>query len=540
SPPNKRHAHVSTGPPNAYRQAVQHRLVFTHPALATNPATSRTDVAASGALEQALIACRAVGDTPFEAWVASPFFDPCEDDAVEDAAARALVDSLGDASEREVWLMVPGSGTEAENEASPRLAAPRSLLRAVVSRVATLGVELLPTSDDDGNPRSWHAKMLRFGSHRYTAAMIGSSNFTRAGMGVTGRYNLEANLLLIAAYGRGARDPRRLDELWPVGQPVEQPADAEWIGPDPKLVEEEQKAEQRAALPAGFILALFRGGPDCSLCLAFEPDALPETWSLHAIVETRSEPLYDDKQHREQGHPKTIDLPWPKQHPPSRLLVRWGEHEVGWPMNVEEATHLPPPPALEKMSADEMLRILAATDPAAAFRAWARRQQREREAFDDDLDAANAPDLDPLRRYDLRKTFLSRIRERARVLARVRQQLQRPAINERELHWRLEGIIGARAVVERLWREFTQANGQADEALLSLADLLISLGELEYESGEGGVEREVFERAYGSFLDRLTQELRQRVAPHRDSLSPDVLIFWESVLDQCRQRIQKT
>ena len=90
----------------------------------------------------------------------------------------------------------------------------------------------------------------------------------------------------------------------------------------------------------------------------------------------------------------------------------------------------------------------------------------------------------------------------------------------------------------RLWQEFTHANGQADEALLSLADLLISLGELEYDPGDGAVDRDVVERAYGQFLDRLTQELRRRVAPHRRSLSPDVLTFWESVLEQCRHRIQ--
>ena len=72
---------------------------------------------------------------------------------------------------------------------------------------------------------------------------------------------------------------------------------------------------------------------------------------------------------------------------------------------------LPPPARLEHMSADDMLWILAATDPSAAVRAWAGRQQSS-DLFEADLDSASPIDLDPLRRYDLHATFLHRIRRR--------------------------------------------------------------------------------------------------------------------------------
>jgi len=77
-------------------------------------------------------------------------------------------------------------------------------------------------------------------------------------------------------------------------------------------------------------------------------------------------------------------LSWEPAQPPEKLLVRWSDGEAYWPLNVEDARQLPSPAAIDKMSADDMLLILAASDPSAAFRAWAKRQQPN-ESFDDEL-----------------------------------------------------------------------------------------------------------------------------------------------------------
>lgn len=105
--------------------------------------------------------------------------------------------------------------------------------------------------------------------------------------------------------------------------------------------------------------------------------------------------------------------------------MQWENKEAFLPLNVEDSGALPPPAQLEHMTADDMLGIVAAADPGAAFRVWARSLQPPG-SFDADLDSATPPDLDPLRRYDLQTTFLHRIRRRARVLARLRENLERP------------------------------------------------------------------------------------------------------------------
>jgi hypothetical protein len=185
------------------------------------------------------------------------------------------------------------------------------------------------------------------------------------------------------------------------------------------------------------------------------------------------------------------------------------------------------------MSADDMLGILAATDPSAAFRAWARRRLPS-DIFDDDLDSATPIDLDPLRRYDLQATFLHRIRRRARVLAQLRSNLQRPVWGRQALEWRLRGMIGVEPLADRLVRELAGTDGAADEALLTLADFLIVLREVEYQPADGSLPRPEFERIFRPFLSELTETLSRRIDAHRARVSDDVLSFWERVVERCR------
>ena len=108
------------------------------------------------------------------------------------------------------------------------------------------------------------------------------------------------------------------------------------------------------------------------------------------------------------------------------------------------------------------------------------------------LDSATPIDLDPLRRFDLQATFLHRVRRRARVLAQLRANLQRSAWGRQALEWRLRGFVGVQAVAERLVRDVATANQEADEALLTLADFLIVLREVDYEPAEGALSRTEF------------------------------------------------
>jgi hypothetical protein len=201
---------------------------------------------------------------------------------------------------------------------------------------------------------------------------------------------------------------------------------------------------------------------------------------------------------------------------------------------VEDSRRLPPPAQLEKMSADDMLRILAATDPSAAFRAWSNREESS-DLFDPDLDSVTPIDLDPLRRYDLQSTFLHRIRRRARILAQLRSNLQRPASGRQSLEWRLRGMVGIEPLADRLARECATAHEAADEALLTLTDFLIVLREVDYQPSDGSLSKAEFEKVFRPFLGELADKLGRQIQAERPRLSAEMLHFWERVVARCHE-----
>lgn len=508
---------------------LRQRLVCTLPSL-DGAAAGDERIEARSTLDEAIDECRRRGGSPRETWVASPFFDV--DGSVNEATA-SLHRQMARGQEHHLWFCVPSVG-EFEAKA-PRLAAPRSLLETAKRAGAAASIEVLPSLDEDENPRPWHAKMYVFRAAAYSALMVGSSNFTRAGLGTSKQRNIEANLITIAEPAPYGREIKLLEAVWPETQAIGVPDRCEWLGPDMDLNEEEQAPE--AVLPAGFLSAIYRAGGESCLILRLAADRLPEEWSVHACGQAAVD-LLQASQWVERGRPEDVVLPWRAPQPPEKLRVCWDGGDAFWPFNVEDARRLPPPSALEQMAADDMLLILAASDPSAAFRAWTRRQ-RLPGAEDEDLDAAMPIDLDPLRRHDAQATFLHRVRRRARVLADLRANLERPVWSSQALEWRLRGLIGVEALATRILRELTAADSGSNEAMLALADFLIVLREVRYggndEQSAGALSCEEFARIYRPFLRELAANLDVGVQSVRQRGSPDLGAFWDRVVQRCQR-----
>jgi hypothetical protein len=429
---------------------------------------------------------------------------------------------------RSLTFCVPA--VQAENDAAvPRLAAPKSLLSTPLSYQGSVRIGTLPESDGDKNRRPWHAKMLLLRADQYSAMMIGSSNFTCAGMGVGNHCNAEANLLSIADRVEYGREVGLLESVWPQVAFLEDPEDAEWLGP--QLDHEEEQATA-IPLPAGFLSATYSAGELRHVELRLDAGELPDDWIVLACGREPLE-LFSAAAWRAAGQPPVIECAWDSVLPPEKLLVRWLDFEAFLPLNVQDGQKLPPPAQLDKMSADDMLLILAAPDPSAAFRAWAKQQQPS-DLFDTDLDSATPIDLDPLRRYDLQTTFLHRIRRRARVLAQLRCNLERPVWGRQALEWRLRGLVGIEPLAQRLVNEFEDANGNGDEALLTLADFLIVLREVKYQVEDNALPKSDFDKVFRSFLGELAGTINQQVEGRLDGASPDLKGFWGRVVEQCR------
>jgi hypothetical protein len=499
------------------RGAIRQRLVFTLPAdgVTNSPRSS---------LEEAIQVCRSRGASPSSALIASPFFDAYDDSG---RVTAALCKAMARGARRKLLFCVPAI-RDADSAIVPRLAAPRSLLVTPRAYQAAVSVDMLPEIDGDRNRRPWHAKMMALRADAYSALMIGSSNFTCAGMGVKQYRNAEANLLTIVDRTAKSREVGLLNSVWPQMERIADPEAAEWLDARPEIEEEEQA--KATPLPAGFLSATYRAGDKRQIILLVDPHLLPEDWDVHA---TETGQLLSATKWREEGSFTTIELPWGQAQPPAKLLVRWESHEAFLPLNVEDSSALPPPAQLEQMTADDMLGILAAADPSAAFRVWARGQQAS-SMFDEDLDSATPMDLDPLRRYDLQATFLHRIRRRARILAQLRANLERPVWGKQSLEWRLRGLLGVEPLADRFVREFANPDSAADTSLLTLADFLIVLHEVDYQPAAGSLPRSEFDEEYQTFLGYLASRMGHEIATHNSRVSVELLRFWERVLGECQ------
>lgn len=503
----------------ARRRWLRQQLVFTLP-------TVEPDQPPRSTLEEVINACRRRGASPNSASVASPFFD------LNDESSRvlaALCKSMARGDSRKLSFCVPAI-RDADPAATPRLAAPKALFLTPANYQGEVIMKMLPERDSEKNRRPWHAKMLALRNNSYSALMIGSSNFTCAGMGVGPYRNAEANLLNIVDFDRSLNnEAKQLEALWPDMDIVIDPDSAEWLGPQPELEEEERSVTH--LLPSGFLSATYRAGDKRQIILSFNTERLPEEWQIYACAPTERE-LLSTTEWYEYGSPSMIELSWKEVQPPHRLLVKWSGEEAFWTINVEDAKALPAPAQLENMTADDMLMILAAVDPSAAFRAWAKHQQSGLD-FDPDLDSATPIDLDPLRSYDLQTTFLHRVRRRARVLAEIRRKLEQPVYGRQALDWRLRGLLGVQPLADRLVREVVNADSFVGEGLLTLADFLILLREVDYSPANGSLSAGEFNQEYKSFLAAMASDLWVQLLPHQEKVAPDLFGFWKRVVETC-------
>jgi hypothetical protein len=184
------------------------------------------------------------------------------------------------------------------------------------------------------------------------------------------------------------------------------------------------------------------------------------------------------------------------------------------------------------MSAHDLLAILAASDSSVAFRAWCRHRGLLEE--DDELDCALPAELDPLKRFDIRETFLHRIRRQARMMASVRNNLEKPAWNPKSLEWRLRGILGVERLAKRIVEELESGVDNRGEVVLILADFLLMLTEVDYREEPGYLRRSDFDRIFKPFVKELAAELNPRIDLLRSNLPIEIQSFFTEVYNRCQ------
>lgn len=425
------------------------------------------------------------GGQPLWATAVSPFWD----DAIPAAVVTAIRKNLTGrpASDRSLTLVAavdPFTGTV---QAPPSLASQKA--------------EVFAFDPPDKELRSLHAKLLLIESPEWIAALIGSSNATTAGFGLSAAYGHHELNVWIGCPAT-SRTAKHLRSLARIGEPIDL-AETTW---EPLEDEDEPRTP---VLPTGFVSCVI----DAALRqarFALDASGLPPSWEVrtpagHTVLTDATWPACT------QEAETTVDLP--DELLPPYFDVRWdgtdGAEQATWIANVEDRGALPPPAELRELPVHVLLAALASSRPLpVALEQELRRAERVAGALE-------AIDLDPLRRFDDSSMLLQRTRLLSLALWRLQDRLQRPASNLDGIQWRLYGSLGPIAIADGLVAAALDDRALPGEAHFLLAELALTVAAVDWRAAAGSVEWAEVRTLVAGVLDVIDARRSQLpAAPH--------------------------
>lgn len=459
------------------------------------------------------------GEPPEQAHVVSPFFDPDLREKGPENSLWALMKKRGTA---EVHLHVAGEASPETN--GWRLEVPEHVLNAtpkgrsdVATHLHPIQVSGVPT-DSGPERRPLHAKTLMLSHEKWSVLVIGSSNFTSAGMGLnTYVRNYEANLVFIlrSPVGEGLRKTMETRSLRG-GPPVIRTPTTVFA---PAFDPDGPEGDATPPLPAFFSEAALdaSGESNYELTLNFLLPTPEGDW----VIRLDQSVVYSSTTWKEQLQPATIHLSLPRSGlPPSVLSVEWanGVHTVDWQVNVSSADALPAPDELKGLSLAALLDLLSSARPLhEALRVWLRRQPD-----DDDSDADDAIELiDPHAKVDTSGFMVKRVQRACWAMHSLRARLEQPILSSSAMAWRIKGPVGAYAVLDAMQRQCDP--NLPDEWAFLLCELWRELSAIKIQGG-GGRQPEpeslqIMDSLVSDLRDRLTNVLSSCTAAMRTYVS---------------------
>lgn len=421
------------------------------------------------------------GAKPLRATHLSPFWDSNDRHRSALAATRQLL--TGRPADRRSQSVAVVLGPRGQTTFSQHLAEGVDAVRRL--------------KDLDREIRTLHAKCLLIESDEWVAALVGSSNHTKAGLGLAkAARHREMNVWLGAPLK--SKEGRALINLIELGKEI--PTDAEVV--DPK---DEDEAEL-PSLPACFGLCQVKrskqDGPwELHLGIAATHD-MPRAWQIAFAAEDT--PFMTRAQWAESGKPEKVVIVLPPQMLPMFVLVAWDGNTSPWAVLADNPHGLPVGPALSSLRAQHLLDALANGRPLAQVL----REELERQQAS--ADAQSLIVLDPLKRFEVEGSLLRKGRALAVSLAAMQRRLERPLVTLDTLRGRLASPLGPEFVATKVAEAFEAGHQSRAEAIFTIAEIALTLGRVDWPLVLAQVDRAQGNRLVDEILVRL-DSVRARV-----------------------------
>ncbi len=377
---------------------------------------------------------------PTAAYVISPFFDPPDS---PNRPAKGIWQALRKRGETVVGFSV--TAEQVDDEEGVFVHAPASLLASQPKDRADATTEFYWIDIEQGRPL--HAKAIWLDNRRWAVYMIGSSNFTSAGLGLKASGNLEANLAYGINHEKNPKAYRILEKSFIQGEEIDLDQHLKW---QPRSDEGEDSADDEVVLPNAFGSAVYDWDPQKQPIIILTFTGIPpEGWRL--VTEDDKKAFFAESDWNQGGKKEKVVILWQDTRPPSGFWVTWKElSRPAWlPVNVASAASLPPPQELKNLPLEVLINILTSARPLhRAIKEYLKRKKRG--------DGGNGPGgviLDPHKRVDTSQFLLQKTRRVSWALNGLRERIERPVISEECMQWRLRGPVGVLALADALCQE---------------------------------------------------------------------------------------
>jgi len=431
------------------------------------------------------------GSRPLTAAHLSAYWDESDDSAVK--AVRAILTGRP-AKDRPqtIAVRIGPTGTAA-------LPAPEVL------EAHDVAVCHLKQSDDE--VRSLHAKCLVITGEQTVAALIGSSNHTRAGLGLgAGRRHREFNVWLAAS--RRSKEGRELERLVSLAGRLDHSIlDGATTGVD------EDEPDGLTLLPAFFGMcrvALSDGAWHFSL--TFESAGEPDSWTIrlpdgHLIL--------DSSGWSKRSRPTSIQVPMDGEELPAFLRVAWDASEASWAVIADDRQFVPAPTQLTHLRAEQILSALASGKaPIHLLRDLI--EQLERLPAQGRTDPLRSVETDPLKRFDTQSTLLRRGRALSKALSELERRLSSPVPTVEALQARLRGPLGPEFIGDRIQDDVGQERMSVHEGIFTIAEIALSVGRVDWETTLEHVDQSDGRAIVRATLDALENHVEALSIPDDD------------------------
>lgn len=446
---------------------------------------------------------------PERAFIISPFFDP--PDAPNEPA-------------RQLWGILKRGRANVEyhvtaedvpGERAVLVHAPESLLEATPPALpAGVGTSFRQLRLEDARPL--HAKCLWLENDRFVLHLVGSSNFTSPGLGLS-RTNLEANLAFVVGQQSGG-PAAALRNSWLPEEGFPDDVELRW---KPRR-DEDEAAAGNPLLPVEFAEATFGNNPSVGSYLRFTFAGLPPAgWAVFP-EEAEAGAFVTEAKWDAEGRPRPWLVAWSQARPPSVLRVSWRESGgfAWWPVNVDDGDALPPPEALRELPLEVLIEILTSAKPLhRALAPWLKRKPTGGQSTE-------TVALDPHKRVNTSAFLLQRTRRLSWALSALRERLERPVVSDQALGWRLRGPVGVLALAQAISRE-TEGRSGLERAFL-LTELCLELKRVRLQEAPGCLSRAAVRRALGELI----AELRGWIAKESVAGEPSLAAYMQSVFEK--------